>query len=264
MSITRKVTDDLVNYIQSLIAGLGKSLSEQDSEDFEETILLLQDLNALRGSALKLRERFSSTPDSISLDPLSVPDPIERAVEVSLEDAAANVTSPIEEIEAAVPESAEASSSASNVEEAPQAPARKTRQPRQPREPKTPKQPRQQASTLVDGEYTPLQDYKPFLLRAMMKQRGSQRFVDIQKAMLKLMKQEGAAKPLDEAPVGASGVIRYVAQSAAIRKQLLTQGMITGSGAEGFRLTPAGRKYLEENFSDAKTEGSDSAETQKS
>lgn len=258
MSITQRVTDDLVNFIQTSIAELGKSLSEQSNENFEETILLLQDLNTLRGEAIKLKNRFpSAAPIEAAESQEESSEVVLEPIESEPEDSAATGPEVTIREEITPPMAAEA-------EAPPQKPLRKARQPKEVKEAKAPRQPRQQASSLVEGEYTPLQEYKPFLLRVMMKQRGSQRFVDIQKAMLKLMKEEGAAKPLDEAPVGASGVIRYVAQSAAIRKQLLNQGMITGNGTEGFRITPVGRKYLDENFAEGKANRADSAETHKS
>lgn len=90
------------------------------------------------------------------------------------------------------------------------------------------------------------------MLRVMYRQRGSARRGH-SKGDPQTYETGGVVKPLDEESVGTSGVIRYVDQAAAMRRQLMKQGVIAGAGPDGFRLTPEGKKLAEELLPDLKT-----------
>ena len=215
----------LLRQVDSCVGAVGQHLNQMS--DIEAAIAVLQDLLDLRVRAQEIQDKHKALFEQIAAAPLAAAQTFEEKIE----------TEKIEE--GPVVEVPPASTAVfAKTPSAKKAPAKKTSS----RQVAT--QPRRRGRPSEETEHTPLQMYRPFILRAMLQLKGAARYAEIQKTALQLMKEAGVARPQDEEPVGPSGVIRYIAQSGAAKKQLLKDNLIQGSGPEGFTLTHQGEEEL--------------------
>lgn len=209
----------LLRQVNSCVAAVGLHLSQ--APDIESAIPVLQDLSSLRARVQEILDKhrgfFEQLPHDVP--PAAEPEKLDTSEEIE-EEIPAVKTAPSKKAPVSTARGKKAS------EMTAESSARKRGRPTE------------------AVEHTPLQMYRPFILRAMRQLKGGARYSEIQKKALELMKDAGVAKPQDEEPVGASGVIRYIAQSGAVKKQLLRDNLIQGSGPKGFSLTPEGEEEL--------------------
>lgn len=261
--------ETLVQQVNMAVAAVGYYLSQ--APDIESVIPVLQDLSSLRAQAQSVLEKHREFFEQVTQgSPVWQSAFIPAPENVSAQNEPLEKTTP-EKTESEAPEKAEIPSqkaeTSSQKAEAPERPeARRPSPPRHVVERDSSKgaKPVRPASKKTVGrsaaaekprgrgrprseenaDYTPLPGYRPFILRALQKLEPGTRYADVQKTALQIMKDEGVARPQDEEPVGASGVIRYIAQCGALKKQLLREHLIEGSGSEGFHLTEEGNEEL--------------------
>lgn len=234
----------LLRQVNSCVAAVGLHLSQ--APDIESAIPVLQDLSSLRSRVQEILDKHRGFFEQLTEAPES---------DFPAAESGWTEPEPPEEIEKIEPQKIEAE----KIEEAPRGkPDVKAASRKPPAATKPVSTARgKKASSMAAAssarkrgrpteavEHTPLQMYRPFILRAMRQLKDGARYSEIQKKALELMKDAGVAKPQDEEPVGASGVIRYIAQSGSVKKQLLRDNLIQGSGAEGFTLTSEGEEEL--------------------
>lgn len=240
----------LLRQVNACVAAIGFHLSQ--APDIESAIPVLQDLSSLRARVQEIQDKHREFFEQLTEEPQQAPPAAEpvAAVEPEKLEKPEETERPeeIEEIEAEKIEEAPRGKPAVKAASSKKAPV--STQPVSTARGKKASSMAAASSARKRGrpteavEHTPLQMYRPFILRAMRQLKGGARYSDIQKKALELMKDAGVAKPQDEEPVGASGVIRYIAQSGAVKKQLLRDNLIHGSGPQGFSLTPEGEEEL--------------------
>lgn len=234
----------LLRQVNACVAAIGFHLSQ--APDIESAIPVLQDLSSLRARVQEIQDKHREFFEQLTAEPQQSPpaaEPVAAAEPEKLEKPEEIEKIEAEKIEEA-PRGKSAVKAASSKKATVSTPSVSTARGKKAPSMAAANSARKRGRPTEAVEHTPLQMYRPFILRAMRQLKDGARYSDIQKKALELMKDAGVAKPQDEEPVGASGVIRYIAQSGAVKKQLLRDNLIHGSGPQGFSLTPEGEEEL--------------------